>query len=145
MSELSVVVSRRFAASTARVFEAWLDPVVLAKFMRPGPDMSAPKVTTDPVVGGAFEIVMMAGDQEIPHRGIYKEINRHTRLAFTWESPFSEPDSLVTLDFVDIDGETDLTLTHVRFPSEDSRANHEGGWTAILACLDPALSDVAAA
>lgn len=140
MSEMSVVVSRRFSAPVSRVFEAWLDPEALAKFMFPALDMSVPVATTDPVVGGKFEIVMQAGDRHMPHRGVYREINRYSRLAFTWEGPFSEPDSLVTLDFWDVDGETELTLTHVKFPSEDSRANHEGGWTRIFECLNEFVS-----
>ena len=145
MSEMSVVVSRKFSAPATRVFEAWLDPEMLAKFMVPGPDMTVPKAVTDPVVGGAFEIIMQAGDQQIPHKGVYKEISRHSRLVFTWESPFSVPDSTVTLDFVEVDGGTELTLTHVKFPSEESRNNHEGGWTSILDSLAPALASVQAA
>jgi uncharacterized protein YndB with AHSA1/START domain len=140
MSEMSVVVSRRFSAPVSRVFEAWLDPDTLAKFMLPGPDMSVPMATTDPVVGGAFEIVMQAGEQQMPHRGIYREIKRYSRLVFTWEGPFSEPDSLVTLDFWDVEGDTELTLTHVKFPSEESRSNHEGGWTRIIECLNQVVS-----
>lgn len=137
MNDLSVVVSRVFAAPAERVFEAWLDPETLSKFMTPGPGMTVPKATADPTVGGRFEIVMQAGDQQIPHAGTYKEISRHSRLAFTWESPFSEPDSVVTLDFEEVDGGVQLTLTHVKFPSQESRDNHEGGWTHILECLGP--------
>ncbi len=41
-------------------------------------------------------------------------------------------DSTVTIDFDKVDGGTKVTLNHVRFPNEESRANHEGGWTKIL-------------
>ncbi|MCV0424702.1 MAG: SRPBCC domain-containing protein, partial [Roseibium sp.] len=135
----------KFSAPVERVFEAWLDPDTLARFMTPGPGMTVPKATTDPKVGGTFEIIMQAGDQQIPHKGIYREISRHSRLVFTWESPFSEPDSVVTLDFVDAAGETELTLTHVKFPSQESRDNHEGGWNRIVECLDPVVSGEQAA
>ncbi|WP_305987715.1 SRPBCC domain-containing protein [Roseibium sp. MMSF_3544] len=145
MNDLSVVVSRKFAAPAERVFEAWLNPETLSKFMTPGPGMTVPKASADPKVGGRFEIIMQAGDQQIPHAGTYKEISRHTRLAFTWESPFSEPDSIVTLDFVEVDGGTELTLTHVKFPSKESRNNHEGGWTRIVECLGPVVEGELAA
>lgn len=79
---------------------------------------------------------MKAGDNEIPHSGTYKEISPHSRLVFTWESPFSVPDSTVTIDLVEANGGTDVTLTHVKFPDEENRNNHEGGWAAILANLD---------
>ncbi|WP_299816096.1 SRPBCC domain-containing protein [uncultured Roseibium sp.] len=145
MNDLSVVVSRIFPAPRTKVFEAWLDPQVLALFMQPCEGGPPATVTNDPVEGGDFEIIMRADDKEIPHRGVYKEINRHSRLAFTWESPFSLPDSVVTLDFKDVADGTELTLTHVKFPSEESRDGHEGGWKGILAALMPVLAESKAA
>lgn len=136
MSELTLTVRKSIPAPASEVFDAWLDPKMLARFMMPGDGMTVPKAETDPKVGGRFTIIMAAGEQEIPHHGIYKAIEPHSRLVFTWESPFSEPDSTVTLTFTPSGAAaTDIELTHVRFPSEESRANHEGGWTAILDVL----------
>lgn len=140
MTELSLAVSRTIAAPASKVFEAWLDPQMIAKFMRPMPDMPAPSVKNDPVEGGRFDIVMKAGEDEIPHAGTYREISRFSRLVFTWESPFSIEGSTVTLDFDEVDGKTNVTLTHVKFPSEESRDNHNGGWINILASLETALA-----
>ncbi|GAB5509470.1 MAG: hypothetical protein Rhims3KO_08710 [Hyphomicrobiales bacterium] len=140
MTELSLAVSRTIAAPANKVFEAWLDPQMIANFMRPMPDMPAPSVKNDPVEGGRFDIVMKAGEDEIPHAGTYQEISRFSRLVFTWESPFSVDGSTVTLDFDEVDGKTNVTLTHVKFPSEESRDNHNGGWTNILASLEAALA-----
>lgn len=139
MTDLSLTVERRISAAPESVFRAWLEPGTLARFMTPGPDMTVPVAETDPRVGGRFRIVMQAGDREIPHGGEYREITPHSRIVFTWESPYSTDNSTVTLDFrPDGDG-THLRLHHVRFPDEESRDNHEGGWTAILAALDSAL------
>ena len=81
-------------------------------------------------------VMMRAGDQDMPHQGTYKTIDRPNQLAFTWESPMSPIEgSTVTIDFADADGGTEVRLTHVRFPSEESRSNHESGWGAILAVL----------
>lgn len=139
MSELSLSVSRNIAAPRDKVFKAWLDPIMLAKFMKPMAGTKVPKVTSDATEGGRFEIVMAIGEDEIPHSGIYKEISPHERLVFTWESPFSLPDSTVTLDFAEADGGTDVTLTHVKFPSQESLDNHKGGWTGILESLAASL------
>lgn len=139
MTELSLAVSRTISAPASKVFEAWLDPQMIAKFMRPMPEMPAPDVKNDPVEGGRFDILMKAGDDEIPHAGTYQEISRYSRLVFTWESPFSVDGSTVTLDFDEVDGKTNVTLTHVKFPSEESRDNHKSGWTAILASLETSL------
>ncbi len=135
MSDLSLTISRTIEASAQRVFDAWLDPLALAKFMRPMPGMDAPDVKNDPVEGGRFDIVMRPGDDDIPHAGTYIEITKYTRLIFTWESPFSVEGSTVTLDFEEADGKTEVTLTHVKFPSQESRDNHNSGWGQILETL----------
>ena len=141
MTDLSLSVERVIKAPPARVFDAWLDPATLARFMMPAEGMSVPRASSDAKTGGRFEVVMQAGENEIPHAGTYKEITPHSKIVFTWESPFSADDSTVTLDFAAADGGTHVTLTHVRFVSEESRDNHMGGWTAILAALDETFAE----
>lgn len=140
MTDLNLTVERTIAASQKACFEAWLDPKMLALFMTPGPNMTVPVANTDAEVGGRFEIVMQAGDDRIPHAGTYKEISPHDRIVFTWESPYSQDDSTVTLSFAPDGDGTRITLHQVRFPSEESRDNHQGGWTMILQTLDGALA-----
>ncbi len=135
-STFELTVSRTIPASRKEVFEAWLSPDAIQHFMCPGEGMTVPKVEVDAREGGSFFIVMAAGDQEIPHRGEYKTIKRHEQLAFTWISDHTIPGSLVTIDFQEKSpNETEVTLHHVGFPNEDSRNNHEGGWTRILDTL----------
>lgn len=141
MTDLSLTVSRTIAAPAKKVFDAWLNPEMLMRFMTPAPGMSVPEAATDPVEGGRFKILMKAGDDEIPHAGTYKEISPYSRLVFTWESPFSIEGSTVTLDFIERNDMTVVTLTHVTFPSQESRDNHEGGWTGILAALNTTLTE----
>ena len=136
-TELELTCTRHIAAPREKLFDAWLDPDMLARFMTPGENMSVPEATADARVGGRFRIVMRAGDNDMPHEGTYKVIDRPNRLAFTWESPFStREDSTVTIDFAEADGGTDVTLHHVRFENEEMRNNHKGGWTEILAALE---------
>jgi len=139
-TELHLETSRFIAAPADRLFDAWLSPDMLARFMLPGKDMSVGETTADARVGGRFRIVMRAGDQDMPHEGTYKTIDRPNQLAFTWESPFSTiEDSTVTIDFEEADGGTNVVLRHVRFENEELRDNHVGGWTAILAALENAI------
>lgn len=140
MTDLSLTVDRIIKAPQERVFNAWLDPEMLARFIIPGPGMTVPHAASDAREGGRFEIVMKAGDDEIPHAGEYREIKPHERIVFTWESPFSVDDSTVTLTFDPVEGGTRVTLTHVRFPDKESRDNHEGGWNAILEALDGVMA-----
>ncbi len=137
--DLTLRVTRVIDAPPERVFDAWLDPQMLMKFMRPGPGMTTPSATNDPTVGGRFDLIMKNAEDEMPHGGVYRVINRPHQLIFSWESPFSVEDSQVTLDFRPEGAGTHVTLTHVRFPNAESRDNHENGWKAILECLSVAV------
>lgn len=136
MTDLSLTVERTIQAAPKDVFEAWLNPEMLRRFMIPSPGMPAPTVSCDPQVGGRFEIVMKAESGEIPHSGIYREIVPHDRIVFTWESPFSVDGSVVTLEFSPVEQGTHVTLTQVRFADEAARKSHEAGWGRVLAILE---------
>jgi uncharacterized protein YndB with AHSA1/START domain len=110
-----VVVERLVPAPPQQVFEAWLDP------------------QSDPRVGGKFVIVMSIGGKDIPHRGEYLEIERYTRLVFTWLSPHAGEGSRVTLRFAESPGgQTKLVFEHVGLPDAKTRRGHHEGWSNIL-------------
>lgn len=140
LNELELTVSRKIPAPRKAVFEAWLSPHMMEKFMRPGGSDMTSKVTNDPVNGGRFTILMATADKEIPHTGTYLEIDPHSRLSFTWQSPHSLDDSVVTIDFAEPEpGVTEVTLHQVKFRSEEARNGHVSGWTTIMESLETAL------
>jgi uncharacterized protein YndB with AHSA1/START domain len=132
-NDLSLRLTQQVNNSPEKVFDAWLDPKMLAKFMITGPNAGVESVETDARVGGRYDIVMTNEMGSVPHWGEYRAIERPNLLVFTWNSPHASPDSLVTLTFSDADGGTLITLVHERFPSEGSRDGHARGWSAILA------------
>ena len=141
MTDLTVKVSKIIHAPIERVFDAWLNPETLSRFILPMPGMPQPQVETDARAEGSFTIIMQVGDNKIPHTGTYLEISRPNKLVFTWKSPFSSDDSTVTLEFKAIDNnKTRVDLTHIRFIDEEQRANHHGGWSNILRSLNEILS-----
>jgi uncharacterized protein YndB with AHSA1/START domain len=140
MNDLTLTVERTINATPEAVFAAWLDPEMLRRFMMPGPNMTVPVAKTEAVEGGRFEILMKTPENEIPHAGTYKKISPHDQIIFTWESPYSVEDSTVTLDFAQVDAGTHVRLHHVRFMDAQTRDNHVGGWTGILAMLDSVFS-----
>lgn len=138
MTELSLNLQKTFNAPIEKVYEAWLSAETLSRFMTPMPGMPEPRAEVE---NGSFAIYMLVDGQEIPHTGKYLEINRYDKLVFTWESPFSTIGSTVTILFSSTsDGGTAIDFSHVKFPDEESRNNHEGGWAAILNCLDNVVS-----
>lgn len=136
MSDLELTVHKTINAPAKVVFDAWLSPDTIKKFMVPMQGAYVSEATTDPSIGGDFFINFMAGEQAIPHKGTYKEITPHSRLVFSWQAPHSADGSLVTLTFDPKgDNATDVTLHHQKFLSEESLENHKGGWTSILETL----------
>jgi uncharacterized protein YndB with AHSA1/START domain len=136
MSNLELSITQTIPAARKDLFEAWLSADTLKKFMCPMEGVTVPTAEADPTVGGNFLVVMKVGDKELPHRGEYKTIDRYDTLAFTWISNHTQAGSLVTITFKELsDSETELTLHHVGFPSEESRNDHKGGWTEIVSKL----------
>jgi uncharacterized protein YndB with AHSA1/START domain len=78
---------------------------------------------------------MNVGGQDLPHRGEYLEIERYTRMVFTWLSAHAGEGSRVTLHFAESPGgQTKVTLEHVGLAHAELRAHHDG-WSNILAEL----------
>jgi uncharacterized protein YndB with AHSA1/START domain len=139
----ALVLSRIYDATPERVYDAWTDPDTLAKFLGPG-NVKAIDVKTDARAGGSYSLVMVLENGErMPVRGVYREVQRPKRLSMTWrweeDDPKEERDTLLTLDFFDRSGKTELVLTHEQLASAESRNNHEGGWNQILDQLHAAL------
>lgn len=138
MAELTVHIDKVINAPIEQVFDAWLDPGMLTKFMRGMPEMPETDIEIDARQGGHFTFIMHVGDESISHTGKYLEISRPDKLVFTWASRYSVVDnSTVTLNFTKIDDNTShISLSHVKFIDEEARSGHEGGWKCVLDNLD---------
>ena len=135
-----LVVRRQIAVPRERVFEAWLDSESLAHWMRPG-DSTHAIVTVDPRVGGGFRIAMEGSSHGcVEHTGEYLAIEPPSRLSFTWISKYTdERPTVVTIEFHEQDGGTELVLTHRGLPPKEVEG-HRQGWTDIVRLLDAVLS-----
>jgi uncharacterized protein YndB with AHSA1/START domain len=132
MNALTLTVQKRIPAAESRVYNAWLNPEMMAKFMFGGVGQHTSLVETDPRVGGAYKVVMTDATKDVAHTGTYLELTPYSRIAFTWQSPYSVEGSTVTLDFAPDGDATMVTLTQVRFAHEGARDGHRAGWTLIL-------------
>ena len=137
----ALVMERRFSAPVDRVFDAWANSEHLAKWMGPGSC-----VTTvdqhDLTPGGAYRWIMEEPDGQHIVSGEFIEVDRPTRLSFTWMWEFESWGAVVTvveLAFsADGDG-TRMVLTHTKLPSGEALEKHEEGWTGSFDKLDKAL------
>ncbi|HEY9014014.1 MAG TPA: SRPBCC domain-containing protein [Gemmatimonadales bacterium] len=127
----TLVVRRVIPVPRERVFQAWLDPASLAKWMRPSP-MTDATADVDARVGGKFRIVMLEGPKRYEHTGEYRVIKPPERLEFTWISDATDHrPTVVTIEFLEREPGTEVVLTHRRLPATQVES-HRRGWTDIL-------------
>jgi uncharacterized protein YndB with AHSA1/START domain len=132
----AAVLRRTYPVPRERVFAAWTSPEIAARFLGPG-DTKAGEITMDVRVGGAYSITMLSPEHgRMVARGSYLDVKPPERLVMTWsweeDDPADEHESLLTLEFNERDGGTELVLTHEKLASIESRDNHERGWTMIV-------------
>ncbi|MFN0191367.1 MAG: SRPBCC domain-containing protein [Aestuariivirga sp.] len=136
--DISLSLVRTIKAAPEKVFDAWITPETLKRWMAPRDDMEVVVAETDARIGGRYRLVMREPDgKEHGVSGVYKEIDRGRRLAFTWgwvTTP--EMETLVTLDFREVAAGTELTLTHVKFAAENVRDMHLAGWNGCVGRLE---------
>jgi len=140
--EATLRLTRTFPASRERVFRAWTEPEALRRWLSPETH-ETPSAEVDLRVGGAYRIGMrkLSDGKASYVTGLYREITPPEKLAFTWrwEGEPEHGETLVTLEFRDLGGVTEVVLTHEQFPSEESRDGHGKGWTSCLNKLDTCL------
>jgi uncharacterized protein YndB with AHSA1/START domain len=140
----SVRLSQRIRASQERLFRAWTNPEELVHWWRmEGDGWAFAGADVDLVVGGKYRLAMTDPDGTLHAAyGVYREIDRPTRLAFTWEwenKASKLGDTLVTVEFRKIDDElTEVVLTHEGFADAARMAGHDKGWAQLLRLLDRA-------
>ncbi|HEY6552556.1 MAG TPA: SRPBCC domain-containing protein [Vicinamibacteria bacterium] len=139
---LSLRATRTFAAPRERVFRAWTTPEAIARwFIEPtdGHWTEAPQL--DPRPGGQYRFAGESGGKPWCIHGTYREVLEPTRLVFTWEwedhpNPGDSGQTLVTIDFHDRGGQTEVVLAQQGFSHEASRQDHVTGWAECFDAID---------
>jgi len=140
----SLEVTRFINAPPARVYKAWTDPEQLKQWW--GPEgVKTRKFIADARVGGKYrwELFNQEGE-EMTVFGEYRELQPGKKIVWTWQLEEDEDwknhNSLVTVEFFDREGGTELRLTHEKLPTKESRDDHEQGWNSVLDKLEKFLS-----
>jgi uncharacterized protein YndB with AHSA1/START domain len=135
--EFAVALDRVIAAPRAKVYRAWLDPEVLARWMGPH-DYSVVVATVDARVGGEHVVEMIdSGGEHHTFTSVIEELVPDERIVLTFKFHRTAPETLLTLTFSDAeDGGTQLRLEHERITGEGlSGQNVNEGWSQTLAKL----------
>ena len=152
-NNIQLQLTRVFDAPRELVFKAWTDVNQFTQWFGAAAcdGSSLQSAKADVRVGGKYRLQVRRSDGEyFTTVGVYREVKPPERLVFTWQfekdgsgNDFEEvepPEMLVTVEFKARDKQTELTLTHERFASVESRGRHEQGWTRCLESLEKFLT-----
>jgi uncharacterized protein YndB with AHSA1/START domain len=136
--QFAVALDRVIAAPRSKVYRAWLDPAVLARWMGPN-DFTVTLATVDERVGGVHQVEML--DADGGHHvfvSVIEELVPDERIVFAFRFAPEAEQTKLTLTFDDADGGgTALRLRHERI-TMDGELNNQSvndGWSQTLAKL----------
>ncbi len=130
-------LTRSFEAPREAVFAAWTEPEELKRWFHPTGEFSTPVAEVDLRVGGTYRIGIKPPDRDALFvvTGTFKEVSPPERLVLTWSWEGTEMDvtgTVVTVEFRDRGGSTEVVLTHELLPTTEARKEHEWGWNGCL-------------
>ena len=119
--QFAVALERVIAAPRSKVYRAWLDPGLLARWMGPD-DFSVTVATVDERVGGEHRVEMLDADGgQHTFVSVIEELVPNERIVFTFKFHPEAQDTKLTLRFSDAQGGgTALRLEHEQITVEGS-------------------------
>ena len=141
-TDTKLKLTRLIKADTAKVFDAWTKPEQLAKWS--APEGMTIEAEVDLKVGGAYRLRMIGSEGDTFNAvGTYREIDRPNRLSYTWkweEEGNDHYDTVITVEFHDRDGATEVVMVHDLFPDAEIAEKHNEGWSSCLNRLETLFS-----
>jgi uncharacterized protein YndB with AHSA1/START domain len=127
-------IERTFQAPIEAVFDAWTSAEVIRRWWHVELGWETAVAEVDLRVGGAVRVVMRDPSKDVEYGGggQYAEIERPTRLAFTWIWDEDTRRTLIELDFEETDGITTVRFTHSGLWDEEAVRSHEDGWGKVF-------------
>ncbi|CAN5432220.1 hypothetical protein BH09SUM1_BH09SUM1_04630 [soil metagenome] len=139
-----VSVSRSFSSTPEQVYDAWLNPRIVEKFLFATPEGKIVHVEIDANLGGEWVVVDRRNGEDVEHRGEYLELERPQRLVFALAVPKYSKDEVSV--FIHIESQSPgckLTLSQeVPANMADKKDMMASGWQGILEGLALALGEM---
>jgi len=141
--KLSLEIKRFIKAPRDRVYAAWTEPGQLKTWFGPE-SVKTRNLIADVRVGGQFRWDCTDPEGKgVTISGEYRELQPGRKIVFTWrleeDEDWENHNSIVTVEFFDREGGTEVRLTHKKHPNEPSRDDHQQGWISVLDKLEKFL------
>ena len=144
----AVHLTRELFAPRDQVYRTWTEPDLFKRWFTP-PGNASVTAELDVRPGGRYRITLQRTEL-VPGTsyivGSYLEVDPPERLVFTfgWEEPppvegldaLRTLDSRVTVQFRDLGGSTEVSITHERLDTPELRDFHRWGWETTLDQLE---------
>ncbi|MDX1695435.1 MAG: SRPBCC domain-containing protein [Ketobacteraceae bacterium] len=130
----TVRIEKRFAAAPEALYQAWLDPDKVRRWLAPGV-MKVSDLDIEPLQGGKYCLKMRdTSGAEVEVDARVEALEPGSRIELQWQWKGLSGPGRVVIDLARVsDTETRLRLAHGIFETMDETQNHENGWNA---CLD---------
>lgn len=137
-----LVLTRFIRAPRERVFEALVQPRLVAQWMCPR-GMKLEVQQLEARAGGQFRVTMRARDgEQFTAAGTYREVSRPEKLVYTWQwqgEAMPNVETLISVHLAERSEGTELTMTHTGFPDARLRDSHQQGWGSCVSRLTDML------
>ena len=143
---LCLRLTRVIKTPRTKCFAVWTKPELLASYLASAP-MTVSEATGEAHIGGEYRIALKGASADGKYvdavvTGTYTEIVSDERITFTWKLlDDSRLETIVTVEFRDVEEGTELILTHSGFTNEESFARHGQGWETCLEKMGRSLDD----
>jgi len=141
----SAEVRRRLAAAPERVFAAFADAALVARWLTPSPDIRLTVLQFDFREGGSYRFAYTLPDGVVMRvGGTYRTIARPSHIVFTWV--IEPPDAHAGIESevavaIEPDGAgAQLVIRHSRWGRGDAVERHAEGWRGALDQLATVLA-----
>lgn len=126
-------VRRRLAAAPERVFAAFADAGLVARWLTPSPEVRLTVQQFDFREGGTYRFAYQLPDGSIVVvTGVYRRIEQPSRIVFSWliepPDPHAGVESEVTVTIGPAGDGTALVIRHEKFTHADAVDRHQAGW-----------------
>ena len=145
MNRFAVKLVRVIPARRSRVYRAWLDPELVARWWAPLDSVVA-TASVDERVDGVLRVEMLTEDGE-PHMfdAVIQELVEDERIVLIFKFALDAEETLLTVTFRDAPGGgTEVTLDHQRVPLEGplNEQSVDTGWNSVLDKLEGVAHDL---
>lgn len=137
-------IRRRLSHAPKAVFDAFADPELISRWLKPSPEITLTVLAFKFLVGGAYRFqYRMPGGQTMTVHGAFQTIEPPRRIVFSWD--IEPPDehaglsSVVSITISPAGQGSELLVRHAQLTRAGAPERHDQGWRGALDRLEQIL------